>query len=454
MQEMLNQVQIRPPEYALTVLERLENMGYEAYVVGGCVRDSLLGKEPKDWDVCTNATPKEVLACFRRFHVIKTGLKHGTVTVMMNGEPVEVTTFRIDGEYTDNRHPDSVSFVTDVRDDLARRDFTVNAMAYSPRRGLVDAFGGQEDLAARRIRCVGEPDERFNEDGLRILRAMRFAARYGFSIERETAYSIHRNRHLLTHVSAERIFKELKGILMGEDAVDMLLAFPDVFSIIIPELAACIGFEQHNPHHCHDVWTHTAYSVQAAPADETLRLTMLLHDIAKPSCFSMDAEGCGHFFGHAERGAEVVRSVMNRLKSDNATKDAVVTLVREHDHTLPTSRPGMRRWLGRLGEENARRLFEVKKADYAAQSPLRRKEKVADLRAALFLMEEVLADAPALQIKDLAINGKMLMELGMERGPGLGKTLSRLLAEVQEETLPNETDALLRRARQLMADKG
>ncbi len=454
MQEMLNQVQIRPPEYALTVLERLENMGYEAYVVGGCVRDSLLGKEPKDWDVCTNATPKEVLACFRRFHVIKTGLKHGTVTVMVNGEPVEVTTFRIDGEYTDNRHPDSVSFVTDVRDDLARRDFTVNAMAYSPRRGLVDAFGGQEDLAARRIRCVGEPDERFNEDGLRILRALRFAARYGFGIERETAYSIRRNRHLLANVSAERIFKELKGILVGEDAVDMLLAFPDVFSMIIPELAPCIGFEQYNPHHCYDVWTHTAYSVQAAPADEVLRLAMLLHDIAKPSCFSMDAEGCGHFFTHAECGAKVVRSIMNRLKSDNATRDAVVTLVGEHDHTLPTTRPGMRRWLGRLGEENARRLFEVKRADHAAQSPLLQKEKAAELRAARLLMEEVLADAPALQIKDLAINGKKLMELGMERGPVLGKTLSRLLAEVQDETLPNETDALVQRAWQLMGDKG
>lgn len=447
-QEMQNQVQIRPPEYALAVLERLADMGYEAYVVGGCVRDSLLGKEPKDWDVCTNATPKEVLACFRRFHVIKTGLKHGTVTVMADGEPVEVTTFRIDGEYTDNRHPDSVSFVTDVRDDLARRDFTVNAMAYCPRRGLVDAFGGQEDLAARLIRCVGEPDERFNEDGLRILRALRFAARYGFGIERETAYAMRRNRHLLANVSAERIFKELKGILMGAAAIDMLLAFPDIFSTIIPELTPCIGFEQHTPHHCYDVWTHIAHSVQAAPADEVLRLTMLLHDIAKPGCFSMDAGGCGHFFAHSERGAKVVRNIMNRLKSDNATKDTVVTLVREHDHTLPSSRPGMRRWLGRLGEENARRLFDVKKADYAAQSPFRQKEKTDELRAAKFLMEEVLADAPALQIKDLAINGKTLMELGMERGPEIGKTLFRLLAEVQDETLPNERDALLQRVRQ------
>ena len=289
------------PQHALTVVERLERYGYEAYVVGGCVRDSLMGRCPKDWDVCTNALPEEVLRVFKRFHVIKTGLQHGTVTVMVDKQPVEVTTFRIDGNYTDNRHPDSVNFVSRVEEDLARRDFTINAMAYNPARGLVDAFGGQEDLQARIIRCVGEPDERFNEDGLRILRALRFAARYDFGIETETAFSMHRNRHLLENVSVERIFSELKGILVGEGVLGMMQAFPDIFSVIIPELAPAVGFDQRNPHHCYDVWTHTAHAVQAAPADEVLRLALLLHDIAKPATFTMGEDGKGHFYGHGEK---------------------------------------------------------------------------------------------------------------------------------------------------------
>lgn len=449
---MQEQGQILPPDYAQVVLDRLEDMGYEAYVVGGCVRDSLLGRVPKDWDICTNASPNEVLACFRRFHVIKTGLKHGTVTVMVHGEGVEVTTFRTDGVYSDNRHPDSVSFVSNVQEDLARRDFTINAMAYSPRRGLVDAFGGREDLAAGLIRCVGEPDERFNEDGLRILRALRFASRYGFRIERETAYSIRRNRLLLTNVSAERLFTELKGILVGEGVRDMLLAFPEVFVTIIPELAPCIGFEQHNPYHCFDVWTHTVHALHAAPADEVLRLALLLHDIAKPSCFRTDAAGIGHFIGHPGRGAEIAQRVMLRFKSDNATKDDVITLVREHDTPLPSTRPSMRRWLGRLGQENARRMFEINKADHAAQSSYRQEEKSAARRAALLLMEDVLAEPSVLRIKDLAINGKDLIGMGLCPGAKLGRILFRLLEEVQDEKLENTPSALLARAGQMMQE--
>ncbi|MBQ3144584.1 MAG: HD domain-containing protein [Akkermansia sp.] len=448
---MMNpQPAITMPDYALTVVERLESRGYEAYVVGGCVRDSLLGRQPNDWDVCTNALPEDVLRVFRRFHVIKTGLQHGTVTVMSDRQPVEVTTFRIDGNYSDNRHPDAVSFVFRVEEDLARRDFTINAMAYSPTRGLVDAFGGQEDLAAGLIRCVGEPDARFNEDGLRIMRALRFAARFGFAIERETAASVRRNRHLLENVSAERIFKELKGILVGAGVLDMLLAFPEVFSCIIPELAPSIGFDQHTPYHCYDVWTHSAYAVAAAPADEILRLTLLLHDVGKPACFSMGEDGRGHFYGHPAAGEKLTKTILQRLKSDNATLSTVCALVRVHDMTMPTTVPGMRRLVGKLGVENVRRLLDVQRADHAAHSDFDHASGVALIRDAAELLEDVLEMEPAFTVKDLAINGNTLMQLGMSPGPAMRQVLETLLTAVQEGNLKNESETLSAAARKLI----
>jgi len=440
---------IQIPEHALTVVERLERYGYEAYVVGGCVRDSLLGRSPKDWDVCTNALPEEVLRVFRRFHVIKTGLQHGTVTVMVSHQPVEVTTFRIDGAYTDNRHPDSVNFVSRVEEDLARRDFTINAMAYNPTRGLVDAFGGQEDLRAGIIRCVGEPDARFNEDGLRILRALRFAARYNFGIETETAFSIHRNRHLLENVSVERIFAELKGILVGEGVLGMMQAFPDVFAVIIPELAPAIGFDQRNPHHCYDVWTHIAHAVQAGPADEVLRLALLLHDIAKPATYTLGEDGKGHFYDHGQVGADMARDILLRLKSDTATLQNVVTLVREHDRVLPTTAPGMRRLIGKLGIGTLQQLLSIKQADMSAQSTHEREQKQATLREARLLLEDVLDEAPAFTVSDLAITGRDLIALGVKPGPAMGNILKTLLTEVQDELLPNTPGALSARAREL-----
>ena len=440
---------INIPEHALTVVERLERYGYEAYVVGGCVRDSLLGRSPKDWDVCTNALPEEVLRVFKRFHVIKTGLQHGTVTVMVSHQPVEVTTFRIDGAYTDNRHPDSVNFVSRVEEDLARRDFTINAMAYNPTRGLVDAFGGQEDLRAGIIRCVGEPDARFNEDGLRILRALRFAARYDFGIETETAFSIHRNRHLLENVSVERIFVELKGILAGEGVLGMMQAFPDVFAVIIPELAPTIGFDQRNPHHCYDVWTHIAHAVQAAPADEVLRLALLLHDIAKPATYTLGEDGKGHFYNHGKVGADMARDILLRLKSDTATLQNVVTLVREHDSVLPTTAPGMRRLIGKLGIDTLQQLLSIKQADMSAQSTHEREQKQATLRAARLLLDDVLDEPPSFTVSDLAITGRDLIAMGVKPGPAMGNILKTLLAEVQDELLDNKHEALSARAHEL-----
>ena len=363
---------------------------------------------------------------------------------------MEVTTFRIDGAYTDNRHPDSVNFVSRVEEDLARRDFTINAMAYSPARGLVDAFDGQADLKAGIIRCVGEPDARFNEDGLRILRALRFAARYNFGIETETAFSIHRNRHLLENVSVERIYTELKGILVGDCVLGMMQAFPDVFSIIIPELAPAIGFDQHNPHHCYDVWTHTAHAVQAAPADEVIRLALLLHDIAKPATFTRGDDGKGHFYDHGTKGADMARSILRHLKSDTATLENVVTLVREHDATLPTTAPGMRRCIGRLGLNTLNQLLAIKQADMDAQSTHERPQKQATLRDARLLLEDVLEGTPAYSVGDLALAGRDLIALGLKPGPAMGSILKTLLTEVQDEILPNTREALESRATELI----
>lgn len=440
------------PEYAMRVVTQLEDHGFEAYVVGGCVRDSLLGDQPKDWDVCTNATPQQVLSVFRRRPVIKTGLKHGTVTVMEQRHPVEVTTFRIDGNYVDNRHPESVSFVGKVTEDLARRDFTINAMAYNPKRGLVDAFGGQEDLAKGLIRCVGEPDARFQEDGLRILRALRFAGRYDFAIEAETAYAIRRNRLLLENISAERLYSELKGILCGRGAAAMLRGFPEVFAVFMPEIGPCVGFEQHNPYHLFDVWTHTAFAVQSIAPEPVLRLAMLMHDLGKPSCFTQDAQGIGHFHGHPQKSAEAAAAILARLKSDNATRDAVVELVRHHDDKLPTTRAGMCRLIGRLGEQRVRQLFEVKKADNAAQSPYAQERNREPLLEARCLFEEVIETHGVFTIGDLTLNGRDLISLGLRPGPAIGRILAALLAEVQDGALENTKEALAARAHTLIAE--
>ncbi len=441
---------IQIPPYARQVVDRLEACGFEAYVVGGCVRDCLMGREPADWDVCTAATPEEVLRVFKRFHVIKTGLQHGTVTVRSQKQNVEVTTFRIDGGYTDNRHPDAVTFVSRVEEDLSRRDFTINAMAYSPTRGLMDAFGGQQDLDAGLIRCVGEPDARFNEDGLRILRALRFAARFGFALERETAYSIRRNRGLLANISAERLFKELKGILCGAGVRDILLAFPEVFSQFMPQLAPMVGFEQHNPYHKYDVWTHSAHAVAAAPADEALRLTMLLHDAGKPACFTRGEDGVGHFYGHPPVSEKIAKEVLLALKSDNATLEEVASLIYWHDADLPGSKSGMRRFVGKLGVERMRRLFEVKKADMAARSDYKRPQRLDALRCAMERFEDVCNEPPAFTVKNLSLNGSDLIAMGMQPGPGIRRVLEALLAEVQEEQLENNHDALRARAAELI----
>jgi len=434
------------PAGAEFVLRRLHEAGYQAYVVGGCVRDTLLGKAPKDWDVCTNALPHQMQQVFADCHVIETGLQHGTLTVMYHHEPFEVTTFRVDGEYTDHRHPDEVIFVTDVRDDLSRRDFTVNAMAWSPETGVVDAFGGQEDLARKLIRCVGEPEKRFGEDALRIMRALRFASVYGFAIDPATDAAIHALKHTMADVAAERIRVELTKLLCGDGAGDILRAYRDVIFTLFPALAAMDGFDQRTPHHLWDVWEHTVRAVEAVPAEETLRLAMLLHDCGKIAAFSVDEQGVGHAYGHEERSVRIAEKVLADLRMDNATRDRVLLLISSHGWPVTPERRLLKRRLNQLGEEALRQLIEVKRADALAtgtKDPAAVESHRAQTLAAL---DALLAENPCVTLREMAVNGRDMMALGA-KGRIVGETLQWLLEQVLDDELPNERNALLEAAR-------
>lgn len=410
--------EIRIPSYVEMLLRELERMGHRAYVVGGCVRDSMLGKEPTDWDVCTDATPEQMKIVFRKRKIFETGVQHGTITVRSQGHNVEVTTFRLESDYSDHRHPDQVKFVGRVEEDLSRRDFTINAMAYSPRSGLVDAFDGQTDLARGVVRCVGEPDVRFREDGLRILRALRFAARFQFNIETETAYSIRRNRLLLENISAERIYKELQGILSAEGASDMLLGFPEVLVVIFPEVERLMGEIAEGGRE--SKWTQSVRAVCGMPrASFGLRLAMLLHELE-------DAE---------------VHTAMQRLKGDHATDRLVKTIVAELRQPLPDTRPEMRRLIGRLTKPMVHDLLTAQCVVKAVTG-----QSTDKVREARYLLEEVLDGFAAYTVRDLAVTGAELMGEGIPSGPGLGKVLEQLLREVQDEALKNDKDALLKRA--------
>ncbi len=434
---------IRMPAGAAFVLKRLKENGFQGYGGGGCVRDSILGRSPKDWDICTDALPEEMQRTFRDQHVIETGLKHGTLTVMYDHEPYEVTTFRVDGAYTDHRHPDEVRFVTDVVDDLSRRDFTVNAMAWNPDAGVIDAFGGQDDLRRGLIRCVGEAEKRFGEDALRIMRALRFASVYGFDIEEKTAAAIHALKGTLRDVAAERIRVELAKLLCGQGVGKMLREYADVIFTILPQLAPMYGFDQRTPHHRYDVWEHTVRTVENAPANEVLRLTMLLHDAGKPGVFHLDENGQGHAWGHQEASAGIAEEVLKYLRVDNATQNRVILLVRQHDRPLSTERRTLLRLLHRCGEEAAYQLLDVHRADQLGKGTQPADEverESAALRAAL---DEVIASAPCVTLRDMAITGHDLMRAGFPKGRELGETLQWLLNEILAERLPNEREALL-----------
>lgn len=423
------------------VLTRLEEAGYEAYVVGGCVRDLLRGKSPDDWDMTTAARPEEVMALFAP-HAIPTGLQHGTVTVRQDGQSFEVTTFRADGVYTDHRHPDEVRFSTDIREDLCRRDFTVNAMAMDRRGKLIDPFGGQADLRSGIIRCVGESDRRFGEDALRIMRGLRFAAVLGFAIDDDTAQSIRKNRERLQNIAIERILVEMDKLLCGEDTGRILLDFPEVFSAFLPEILPCVDFDQCSQYHCYTVWEHIVRSVESIAPVPVLRWVMLLHDIGKPGCFTVDEQGTGHFYGHDGVSGDMAADICRRLRMDKQRSTRIELLVRRHGPNLPDTKRGMLRLLNAIGEEAVRQLIAVKRADNMAQS-VEFRDRQRDIAASERLLEEVLAEQPCVTLRQLAVNGQDMMALGLQ-GRAIGEMLQTLLHKVWNEELPNEHEPLLR----------
>ena len=432
------------PRTVSDLIARLESAGFSAYAVGGCVRDTLLSKEPHDWDLCTSAKPEEMLEVFRGEHVAETGLKHGTLTVIVDRVPYEITTFRTDGAYTDHRHPDSVTFVEDVAGDLARRDFTVNAMAYSPRNGLVDLFGGREDLERRVIRCVGKPEERFEEDALRILRALRFAAVFDFSLDPDTAEALRRLAPSLGTVAAERVREELFKLLCGSGAGRILRAYPDVLAVLIPEIGSMVGYDQRNHHHHFDLWEHTVQGIENIPPEAALRLTMLLHDTGKPSVCVLDEAGEAHYRGHQAASAAIAERVTDDLRCDRETRERVIRLVRYHDIPLRTEsgavnldRSFLLRRLNRFGEKDLRALFEIHRADRIATGHSSREKEDRRMAERMNALDVLLAERPCFTLKDLAVNGNDLKALGLS-GPALGGALQQLLEAVMDGKVANE----------------
>ena len=429
-------------------IQMLEKAGFEAYAVGGCVRDSLLGKNPTDFDITTSAKPEETKAVFKNEHVIETGIKHGTVTVLMEGEPLEITTFRIDKNYSDNRHPKEVEFTRSLSEDLARRDFTVNALAFNEKTGVTDLFGGVFDLEHGIIRAVGEPEKRFNEDALRIMRALRFASVLGFEIEEKTASSLSENAALLKNVSAERLFSEIEKLLCGKNAAKIVREHPLPFFEIIPELSVLKGFDQHHFRHDKDAFEHTLAVLENVPPERNLRLAALFHDIAKPLCQSFDETGTAHYYGHAQKSAEIAEAVLKRLKADSETVKTVSELVRRHEDRFKPEPKAIKRLLGKTNPEFFDDLLLLMEADEMGKREEFRLshsefEKFRKIKAEIIEKEECFS------LKNFAVNGADLISEGFEPGPEMGKILETLLEKVIEGEIPNEKKALLSAAKQI-----
>lgn len=437
-----------PPSAAL-VLERLHQAGFAAYVVGGCVRDSLLGRTPGDWDITTDALPEQVHKALAPLPVLDTGLAHGTVTAVIHRQRLEITTFRVDGAYHDHRRPDSVTFTRELRDDLARRDFTVNAMAYAPGERLADPFGGQADLQQGLLRAVGDADARFQEDALRILRGLRFAAVLGFSVEEETAAAMHRQKDLLLQLAPERIQAELCSLLTARQATEVLRQYRDIFAVILPEIAPMFDFDQRNRHHIYDVWEHTLHAFAAVPENLALRLAMLLHDSGKPACFSLDAAGSGHFYGHPGVSARLAEQALVRLRFPSELTGQVVRLIALHDSDLLPTEKSLLRWLRRLGEDDLRLLLQVKRGDNRGQSPVFDRSEQYDTVERL--LDELLSREPCFSRAQLAVRGGDVLALGLS-GPDIGKALDWLVEQVISGALPNLRGPQLNALTAVLAD--
>lgn len=437
------------PDKVDQIITTLQKSGYEAYAVGGCIRDSLLGREPGDWDITTSASPDETKALFAR--TFDTGIEHGTITVLLDKEGFEVTTYRIDGKYEDNRHPSEVTFTRSLREDLRRRDFTINAMAYNHQDGLVDLFGGITDLDRKVIRCVGNPRERFAEDALRILRAVRFSAQLGFAIEQETERAIGQLAENLRDISAERIQVELIKLLVSDHPEKIRDAYRlGITRVVLPEFDSMETTEQETPHHCYNVGEHTVRALMSIPADKVLRLTMLFHDMGKPLKKTIDENGRAHFKGHAPVSEEIAKGVMKRLKFDNDTLHKVTKLVCYHDYRMPAEPKSVRRAMNRIGTELFPYYLKVRRADTEAQSDYRKEEKRRNLDGIEAIYQNIMENRQCVSLKELAVTGKDLIEAGVKPGPQIGEFLERLLEEVIEHPEKNTKELLLGRLRQFI----
>lgn len=433
-------------EYLIDIIEK-EN--YEAFAVGGCVRDYLMKRVSSDIDITTNAEPYVLENILKKNNVryIETGLKHGTVTAVSGGENYEITTYRTDGEYSDNRHPEQVRFVKNLSDDLARRDFTMNAIAYNSEKGIVDLYGGCSDIENKMIRAVGDADRRFNEDALRIMRAVRFSSVLSFDIEENTRNAIFKNKELLKNVSAERIFTELKKLLCGDNVFKVLTEYREIIAVIMPEISAMFDMPQNTKWHIYDVWGHTCKAVESAPKDAALRLTMLFHDIGKPYCRSTDEKGIDHYYGHAKVSEKISSPILKRLKVSNDIYNRVMELVPIHDAHIGTEKKSIKKWLSKIGEERLLDLVKVKRADKLAQNTELVQQELENLEITESMIYEIVEEGEPFCIKDLDINGNDLLSLGL-KGKEVGEMLNLLLDEVISGKLENKKENLAAYAKQ------
>lgn len=448
----MKQLKIKIPSGANEIIHTLQDKGYEAYLVGGCVRDSILKRTIHDYDITTSATPDEMLEIFKGKRIIETGLQHGTITIVIDGEPYEVTTYRIDGNYSDNRRPDKVTFTKSLEEDLKRRDFTINAMAYNDEVGLVDPFNGMEDIEHYKIRCVGRAEDRFSEDALRILRAIRFASQLGFVVDSDVSFNIHKMYKNLENISIERINSEFCKIALSSEFYIQIGLFREVFSLFIPEIKDMFDFPQNNPYHIYDVWNHTVHAVQAYecdcepdlnPRDLITSLAVFFHDIGKPHCYQDGEDGIRHFKGHGRVSADMTDKIMKRLRFDNDTREKVVQLVYYHDATFEVGEKYIKRWLNKIGEEQFRRLLNVRRADIKAQAYTEQRSRLQKIGNIEYILEEVLQKDECFSLKDLAVNGNDLIEIGYKPGKEIGEVLNNLLDSVISGEYINEKEKLL-----------
>lgn len=435
--------EIKVPEEAIQILKTINEAGFDAYVVGGCVRDSLLGKEPNDWDITTSAMPQQVKKLFKR--TIDTGIKHGTVTILMKEDQYEVTTYRIDGEYLDGRHPENVTFTNLLSEDLRRRDFTINAMAYHPKTGLVDLYNGVDDLEKKIVRCVGSAVERFSEDALRMMRAIRFAAQLGFSIEDETFAAIKKLSPTLEKISGERIREEMLKLLVSDNPMFFKKFYETgLTAVFMPEFDKAMETEQNHPHHMYSVGEHILHSIDNIEREKVLRLAMLFHDIAKPVVLTVGDDGITHFYGHPDVSAEMAKKIMDRLKFDNATMDKVCRLAKYHDRNIEVDEKSVRRSINKIGNDIFPELIKVRYADIKAQSDYLRQEKLDKNAGVNELYEKILASSQCFTLKDLAVTGKDIIAHGVLPGPGIGDILDKMLDDVLDNPEHNDKEYLLK----------